>query len=318
MADYVYAMGRQDRLREIVDLYHEIIDERNFEQHLPALAEAQVMFATWHMPKLTPMRYQQMPRLKAIFYAAGTVKGFAESALERKIRVVSAWRANAIPVAEFALGQILLSTKGYFANVAAYRDRASHKLAFKGLGNFEQTIALLGAGAIGRTLIELLKPFRLNVVVFDPYLSDEEARSLGVTKVSIEEAFERAIVVSNHIANTPETVGMLNGELFRLMPTGATFINTGFGAQVNESEMIEVLMERPDLFALLDVTRPEPPVDRSPLFTMPNVKLSTHIAGSIGNEVVRMADLMIEEFVCWQAKLPLAHEVTLEMLDRMA
>jgi phosphoglycerate dehydrogenase-like enzyme len=102
------------------------------------------------------------------------------------------------------------------------------------------------------------------------------------------------------------------------MQQGATFINTGRGQQINEQELIEVLKERPDLYALLDVTWPEPPPDGSPLYTLANVKLSSHIAGSIGNEVVRMADLVIEEFLCWQAGLPLQHEVTLDMLERMA
>lgn len=318
MADYVYAMGRQDRLREIVDLYPQVITEKTFEQHAAALKEAEVMFATWNIAKLTPLRYEMMPKLRAIFYAAGTVKMFAESALERNIRVVSAWRMNAVPVAEFALAQILLSTKGYFANADGFKSKPGFRTAPRGLGNFEQTVALLGAGAIGRKLIELLKPLRLNVLVFDPYLADEEAKELGVEKVSLEEAFGRAIVVSNHIANIPETVGMLVGDHFRSMQQGATFINTGRGQQINEPEMIRVLKERPDLYALLDVTWPEPPADDSPLYTLPNVKLSTHIAGSIGNEVVRMADLVIEEFLCWQAGLPLQHEVTLDMLERMA
>ncbi len=318
MADHVYAMGRQDRLRAIVDLYPHVVTEKNFEQHLPELAETEVMFATWHIVKLTPLRYNQMPKLKAIFYAAGTVKPFAQSALERGIRVVSAWRMNAVPVAQFALAQVLLSAKGYFANSAAFRSRDAYKTTPRGKGIFAQTVALLGAGAIGRKLIELLKPFNLDLIVYDPYLSDEEAKELGVEKVTLEEAFERAIIVSNHIANTPETVGVLTRDLFESMPAGATFINTGRGAQVNEAEMIDVLRERPDITALLDVTHPEPPADGSPLYALPNVRLSSHIAGSIGNEVVQMADLVIEEFLCWQAGLPLAHEVTLEMLERMA
>jgi phosphoglycerate dehydrogenase-like enzyme len=317
-ADTVYAMGRQDRLRAIVDLYPHLITEKTFEQHADALKQAEVMFATWNIPKLTPLRYEMMPKLKAIFYAAGTVRMFAESAIERRIRVVSAWRMNAVPVAEFTLAQILLSMKGYFANVDAFADKATHKTAPRGPGNFEQTVALLGAGAIGRKLIELLRPFRLNVVVFDPFLKDVEARELGVEKVSLEEAFARAHVISNHLANVPDTVGLLGGDFFRSMRPGATFINTGRGAQVNESELMDVLRTRHDLYALLDVTQPEPPAEGSPLYTLPNVRLSTHIAGSIGGEVIRMADLMIEEFLCWQAGLPLQHEVTLDMLEHMA
>lgn len=318
LASRVYGMGRRDQLSTLTTLHPRTVSEENFDAELPHLRDVEVMFATWGIPTLTAERLDAMPRLKAIFYAAGTVKQFAEPALKRGIRVVSAWRANGIPVAEFTLAQILLSTKGYFANSRAYTGPSTRSVAPTGLGNFGQTVAILGAGAIGRLVIELLKPFQLTVAVFDPYLSDPDAAKLGVGKVSLEQAFEESIVVSNHIANVPATVGLLRGPHFRAMQQGATFINTGRGAQVNEPELIEVLKARPDLTALLDVTDPEPPIIGSPLWTMKNVVLSSHIAGSIGNEVVRLADCAIGEFERWRDGQPLQHEVTLDMLDRMA
>lgn len=317
-ADYVYAMGRREQLASLVNLIPEPIDQATFATRLPTLREVEVIFSSWGMPTMTAAQLDALPKLRAVFYAAGTVQAFARPLLERGITVVSAWRGNAVPVAEFTLAQILLSTKGYFANVDGYRDAAGFDRSPRGAGNYEQTIALLGAGAIGRRVIELLRPFKLNVVVFDPYLTDADAASLGVRKVSLDEAFRKAIVVSNHMANLPATKGMLRGTHFASMPPGSTFINTGRGAQVNEPEMIRTLRTRPDVYALLDVTEPEPPAVDSPLWTLPNVRLSTHIAGSIGNEVVRMADLVIEEFKRWDAGRPLEHQVTLEMLERMA
>jgi phosphoglycerate dehydrogenase-like enzyme len=311
-------MGRRDRLAAIVDLLPGTLDKASFAERLPELSEVEVIFSTWGMPAPTPQQLEAMPKLKAVFYAAGTVQQFARPLLQRGITVVSAWRANAVPVAEFALAQILLSTKSYFANCDAYRTPKSFDQAPRGDGNFGQTVALLGVGAIGRRVIELLKPFHLDVVVFDPYLSDEDAQAMGVRKVSLDAAFSEAIVVSNHLANLPATIGMLRGSHFALLRKNATFINTGRGAQVNEPEMIAALRSRPDVYALLDVTSPEPPVASSPLWSMPNVRLSSHIAGSLGNEVVRMADLVIEEFHRWDAGQPLQHQVTMEMLDRMA
>jgi phosphoglycerate dehydrogenase-like enzyme len=155
--------------------------------------------------------------------------------------------------------------------------------------------------------------------VWDPFLSDEQAAELGVEKVSsLMEAFQRGFVVSNHLANVPETRGLLTGEHFASMRKNATFINTGRGATVVEEDMIRVFQERDDLTALLDVTYPEPPVEDSPLYTMPNVHLTTHIAGSLGDEVVRMADYAIEEFQAWTQGQPLRYAVTLEMLPTMA
>ena len=101
------------------------------------------------------------------------------------------------------------------------------------------------------------------------------------------------------------------------MREGATFINTGRGAQVVEGDLIRVLTERPDLTALLDVTFPEPPESDSPLWTLPNVWITPHIGGSVGDEVVRMADCVIEEFIAWESGKPLRFQVTREVLETM-
>jgi len=317
--DRVYAQGRKEKVGEISDLYPTVITEKNLEQHADALKEVEAAFSTWGMPKLTQEQLNILPALKAVFYSAGSVKGFAEPLLDRDIIVMSAWGANGVPVAEYALAQILLSNKGFFRNVRACVSREARRGAFRGRGNFGETVAILGAGMIGRALIKLLSNFRLKVIVWDPFLSDEKAAELGVEKVSsLSEAFQRGLVVSNHLANVPETRGLLTAELFSAMRKDATFINTGRGATVVEDDMISVLRERQDLTALLDVTAPEPPVEGSPLYTLPNVHLTTHIAGSLGDEVVRMADYSIQEFQAWEQGRPLRYAVTREMLSTMA
>ena len=140
---------------------------------------------------------------------------------------------------------------------------------------------------------------------------------LGVERVSLEELFRRAYVVSNHIPDLPSTKNALGGPLFESMREGATFINTGRGAQVIEADLIETLRNRPDLTALLDVTYPEPPGAESELWALPNVWISPHIGGSVGDEVVRMADCIIEEFQAWESGKPLRYRVTREVLSTM-
>jgi phosphoglycerate dehydrogenase-like enzyme len=171
---------------------------------------------------------------------------------------------------------------------------------------------------IGRGVIELLRPFGLKVLVYDPFLPPETAAKLGVTPVSLEQAFAQADVVSNHVANLPTTVGMLTGAHFRSMRPNATFINTGRGKTVREEEMAQVLGERQDLTALLDVVHPEPPRDENPLFRLPNVFFSPHIAGSLGHEVVRLADYALASFDAWRNGAAIPHNVSLEMLETMA
>ena len=99
------------------------------------------------------------------------------------------------------------------------------------------------------------------------------------------------------------------------MKPHAAFLHTGRGAQVVEADLIEALRAVPTRVAVLDVTWPEPPEEGSLLYTLPNVFLTPHIAGSIGGEVRRMADLVIGDFKHLLAGEPLENEVTREMLS---
>lgn len=314
----IYGPQNLQSLSQLTNLHPTVITSGNIDRCLSEVREVEVIFCTWGMLKLTEAHLDQLPNLQAVFYAAGSVRHFARPLLRRGITVVSGWAANAVPVAEFTLAQILLANKGYFLNGREYSGPDRFKGAFRGRGNYGATVALLGAGQIGRKTIELLRPFRLRVVVFDPYLSEAQADALGVEKVSLEQAFAQGQVVSNHLADVPATRNMLNGALFNTMPLNATFINTGRGATVVEEELVEVLKARTDLTALLDVTEPEPPSLMSPLWSLPNARLSSHIAGAIGDEVRRVAELVIEEFQAWEKGKPLRYAVTEAMLEAMA
>lgn len=284
--------------------------------------EIDYIFSTWGMPQISETEIKQyLPNLKSVFYAAGTVQSFARPFFNCGVRVFSAWAANAVPVAEYTVSQILLANKGFFAVSApcsiGHREEAN--LAFsKYPGNYGETVGIIGAGMIGKLVIRLLKNFNLKVLVFDPFLSDEKAEELGVRKCDLETLFKESFVISNHLANNEQTQGMLDYKLFSLMRDNATFINTGRGAQVVESDLIKVLKNRNDIFALLDVTYPEPPVEDCELYKLSNCILTPHIAGSSGKEVNRMAEYMIEEFNSFIEGCSPRYEVTLEMLKTMA
>ncbi len=314
----VFSQGRREQVARRTDLYPHVVTPETFDAHADQLADVEAVFSTWGMFAPAPAQLARLEKLRAVFYAAGSVQGFARPFLQAGVTVVSAWAANAVPVAEFTVSQILLSAKGYWANVRQYTSPAGRNEAFRGPGVYGETVALIGAGQVGRKVIELLKPYHLEVLVVDPYLPADQARQLGVGLVDLDEAFRRAFVVSNHLPNLPSLQRVLTGRHFAPMRPGATFINTGRGAQVAEDELVAVLRDRPDLTALLDVTHPEPPEADSPLYALPNVQLSTHIAGSLGDEVCRMADFMLEEFDAWAAGRPLRYAVTLEMLETMA
>ncbi len=285
-------------------------------------SDAEYVFSTWGMPAFTEDEIKTyLPNLKAVFYGAGSVQGFAREFLNCGVSVFSAWAANGVPVAEYTVAQIILSNKGFFTQSRLMKTgnyEAAHSSRSKYIGNFDAKIGIIGAGMIGKMVINMLKAYKLDVLVFDPFLPDDVANELGVTKVALEEIFSECNVVSNHLANNPQTVGMLNGKLFSLMKENATFINTGRGAQVVEEELIKVLTEREDLTVLLDVTDPEPPIDGSPFYALPNCILTPHIAGSNGLEVHRMAEYMRDEFINFTSGKACKYQVTLKMLETMA
>lgn len=287
---------------------------------LPRREEVEVIFSTWNMPVLEVEHFALLPNLKAVFYAAGSVKYFAQPLLDRDIAVVSAWAANAIPVAEYSFAQILFSLKLGWQHVRQLQS-VRGPAAWKRLevpGVYESTVGIVSLGMIGRQLCELLRPLRLKKLAYDPCASADTFRSLDLTSSSLPQIFAESEVVTLHAPWLKETEGMITGELIASMKPSATLINSARGALIREAEMIEVLRARPDITAILDSTYPEPPVEGSPLYSLPNVILTPHIAGSFGREVHRMADFMIDEFQSWREGKPLRYAVTADLLANMA
>ncbi|MFC6452859.1 hydroxyacid dehydrogenase [Paenibacillus vulneris] len=317
----VYNSHIQEELRTLADFYPAIIHKDNLEEHAAALRTIEVAFSTWGMSLLTREEIQHyLPNLKALFYAAGSVQSFARPFLHQNVTVVSAWAANAVPVAEYTAAQIVLANKGFYqsARMCKSNRREASIYAKTFPGNWNARVGILGAGMIGKKVIELLKPYQVNIDVFDPFLPEAAAHKLGVQKKELTAIFSECHTISNHLANLPATVGMLNKEHFDLMLPNATFINTARGLQVVEEDLARALRDVPTRTAVLDVTYPEPVRPDSELLQLDNVILTPHIAGSNPSEVTRMAQYIVEEFRRYLHQEALQYQVTLPMLETMA
>ncbi|MEO8204655.1 MAG: hydroxyacid dehydrogenase [Chthoniobacterales bacterium] len=316
----VWGPLQKKRLQSLVEISDTAISAREMESHAPLLREVEVAFSTWGMPPLTDAQLDLMPKLRAVFYAAGTTRYFAAPFLNRGILIVSAAAANAVPVAEFTLSQILFALKLGWTHVRTIKDAAAPQ-SWKRLdmpGVYESNVGIISLGLIGQKVCELLRPFSVKKLAFDPFVSKELCQQLDVESVSLEALFQQSDVVTLHAPSLKQTEGLVTGALLSSMKPNATFINTARGTIVLESEMVEVLKARPDITAVLDVTNPEPPPAGSPLYTLPNVILTPHIAGSMGKEVRRMSDMMIDEFIRWTEGKSSSYAVTFETLERTA
>lgn len=321
--DNAYSDALKERMGERLDFLPGVYPAETIRagEH-PELKDVEYIFSTWGMPALTENEIAVLlPELKAVFYAAGTVQAFARPFMRRGVKIFSAWGANGVPVAEVTAAEIILANKGFYQTLhrGGTHGWTEHDCGKPHPGNYDTNVGIIGAGMIGTLVIEALKSYRLNVLVFDPFMSAERAATLGVEKVDdLPELFSRCHVISNHLANNDNTAGMINASCFEKMEKNAVFINTGRGRQVVEADMIAALKAEPSRCAVLDVTWPEPPEKDSELYTLPNVFLTPHMAGSIGREVQRMGEYMFEEFTAFADGRPTKYEVSEKMLETMA
>ncbi len=301
LSDSVYGPEALDWIARETDPLGPLVAGRDFGEQPDRWRDVEVLFASWGLPRLDAALLAALPRLRAVFYAAGSVRGFMTDAVwERGIVVTHAAALNAIPVAEYCLSMTLLALK----HTLRYA-RDAHRLGrlperHPSPGVYGSRVGIVSLGATGRLLLEHLRRFDVRLVAHDPFVSDAEVRALGAEPAELDELFATCDVVSLHTPLLDSTRGLVAGRHFASMKRDATFINTARGAVVREREMVAVLGQRPDLTAILDVTDPEPPPPGSPLFALPNVILTPHIAGSHSLECRRMGAAMLEEFDRWR------------------
>lgn len=316
----VYTPEVLERLKEYGELSSRI-NKKNIDDNRDFLSDCEIGFATWGMPKFTEEEIKKyMPKLKALFYSAGTVQYFAKPFLECGVKIFSAYAANAVPVTEYTFAQITLAAKGYFQSAKHYRllPLYSHAFANSSTGNYRCKVGLAGLGAIGRSVAEKLKALDVEVYAYDPFVSPEKAKELNVTLVSLETLFSECDVISNHLANKKELENIFNYGLFKKMKKHSTFINTGRGAQVAEYSLALSLILHPSRTFVADVLKNEYFPYINPLFWCPNAILTPHIAGSIGNEPQRMAYYMMDELEAFLSGGETKYEITPEALEKMA
>ncbi|MFJ7077309.1 hydroxyacid dehydrogenase [Streptomyces sp. NPDC098781] len=285
-----------------------------------ALARTEVLITGWGCPRLDADVLAAAPGLRTVLHAAGSVRPLVGEALWKAgITVSSAAAGNALPVAEYTLAMILLAGKDAFGHRERFRGTHTYPTREEtaGTGNVGRRVGVIGASRIGRRLLELLRPFDFTVLLHDPYVEASEAAGLGAESVSLEELLRRSDIVSLHAPDIPETYRMLDAGRLALIRDGGVLINTSRGALVDPGALTDELVSG-RLHAVLDVTEPEPLPAGSPLYRLPNVFLTPHIAGSLGNELERLGRIVVEELERVAGGGALVHEVREVDLTRVA
>lgn len=284
------------------------------------LKSADGCMTCWQSPALTESLLAGAPRLKISAHAAGSVKAYVTDAVwKRGITVTSVSYAIAVDVAHATLGLMVIGRKNIMemaANAAAghWGPRPGQRKPDDLRGS---VVGIIGAGHVGRKVMDLLRHFEVEVLLADPFVDSAGAKGLGARKVELDELFRTSDIVSLHAPDIPETKNMVDAERLASMKTGAIFINTARGRSVDETALVAEL-RRGRIWAFLDVTEPEPPEAGSPLYGCPNLTLMPHIAGSIGRARAELGRAAVRELVRHFAGQPPLYPVTAEDLFRMA
>ncbi|OHE30138.1 MAG: hypothetical protein A3J94_08640 [Syntrophus sp. RIFOXYC2_FULL_54_9] len=215
-----------------------------------------------------------------------------QAATEKGIVVTNTPNANATSVAEHTLTAIGALAKRVVVYDHAIRNRRWELRNSYGAIDLDgKTLGLVGVGRIGSMVARrAAAAYNMKAIAFDPYVTPEKAREMGVTLcAAMDDVFEQADVVSLHTPLTPETRRLVNADRLRLMKPTAFLVNFSRGEVVDEKALYDALKTGVIAGAAIDVYDPEPPLDDNPLFELDNILLSPHSAALTGECVIRMA-----------------------------
>ena len=284
------------------------------------LAGAEVVVTSWRCAPLSAEVLAAAGQLRLMAHTGASVKAYATpESFAAGVRVTQAGQAMAYAVGEQALALSLALLHQVHRFDHALRTGAGWAAAKTARPRRElrdSLVGVLGASRTGRAYIGLVRALGARVLVCDPYLSGDEARALGVTRVELDELMSASRLVCLHAPVLPETIGMIGARELALMPDGGLLVNTARSALVDTAALVaELRTGRID--AALDVYDEEPlPVDH-PLRALPNALLTPHEAGGTIEARRRGGEIVVAEVGRFLRGEPLRHEVTLPMLDRM-
>lgn len=265
------------------------------EELRDALVDVDVCFCCWGVPPFDSVVLEKANKLKIIAYVGGSVNYVVtDESYNRGIHALSGNEEFARSVAEGTLGYIIAALRRLPQTVNEMAEHGWQRVYSRTDSLLEQTVGIVGLGAISRHLINYLKPFDVKIKLFSNHTSDEEAAALGVEKVSLEEMFKTCKIISVNSSRTPKNHHMINDELMSLLTPDCLIVNTSRGSLIDEAAMAKHL-QKGHFRAILDVYEEEPlPMD-SPLRGLENCILMPHRGGPTTDRRGAAARIVIED-----------------------
>ena len=296
--------------------------DRNYtsDELLEMIPGAAVVITSWGSPQITAEHVAAADDLQIVGHAAGSVKTrLAPAGHERGIVLLSAADVIAESVAEYTLWAMLSGQRNLFPYEKSMKVERGWKPAHNWPGHslYAKKVGLVSASMVGRRAINLLKPFGCDVMVYDPYLSQEDARLLDVRPVALAELFASADIISVHAPITPETRRMITRAHFESIRDGALFVHTA-RAWVLDQDALLAELQKNRFNAYIDVFEPEPLPADHPFRNLDNVFLSPHVSGHTVENRLRLVEEIARDIERFFNNQPLRLAVPYEKLSIMA
>ncbi|MEJ2254828.1 MAG: phosphoglycerate dehydrogenase [Nitrospirota bacterium] len=249
--------------------------------------------------KLTADVIEAARNLKVIGRAGSGLDNVDKAAATKKgIVVMNTPGGNTITTAEHTIALMFSLARKVPQATASMKAGLWEKKKFKGVELFNKTLGVVGLGQIGSQVAKRARCLEMNVIAYDPFLSEDTAEAMGIRKVSLEEIFRTADFITVHSPLTGETRNLINKETIKLMKPTVRIINCARGGIVNEGDLAEALESGRVAGAALDVFEEEPAPEDSPLLRLEdNVVLTPHLGASTDEAQENVAVAVAEQIV---------------------
>lgn len=299
------------------------VEQNPYDRHLEVdevvelAKDADVLITSWGSCKYFRKDIEKMPNLKMIAHAGGTVAPVAApDVYETNVKVISGNDVFAKSVAEGCLCYILAALRRMEHYMGVMREGGFRTDVFENRGLFGKKLGIVGFGTIARHLLDLVRWFDLEILIYSSHLTDEEAATYGARTASLEEIFTECDVISIHASNTEKTRGMITRELMESMKSDALLVNTARGAVIDEPAMFEMLLAG-RFYAALDVYAEEPPAPDAPIRQCENALLMPHMGGPTMDMRGVVTTELCKDIARLQKGEPLHYEISAAAAKRM-
>lgn len=230
--------------------------------------------------KVTAEIVEAAASLKVVGRAGSGLDNVDKAAASKKgIVVMNTPGGNTITTAEHTIALMFALARQIPQATASMKQGKWEKKRFMGVELFNKTIGIVGIGNIGKHVARRALSLGMIVVGYDPYLSEENAKEMGIERVDLATLFKRSDFITIHTPITSETKNLISTKTIQLMKDGVRIINCARGGIVNEAELYEALKSGKVAGAALDVFEKEPP-EGNPLLTLDNVICTPHLGAA--------------------------------------